>query len=188
MRSRPTIRSTAWRCARPRASNARSRRRSCPRGRTTITAAVARAQCGPTSQSRGPLRGERPLSRRRQWTERALQARGAEPNVGKFAGRACLNAVSPYKPSAAISSNAGAAFVGRERHENVRQQLLGLCGGLFGAGALAEVPSRRARAQRQSCEKADDGLQNQSGEIGERRAGRNPASRCRALQAQRGLS
>jgi hypothetical protein len=111
-----------------------------------------------------------------------------EPNVGKFAGGACLNAVSPYKPSAAISSNAGAAFVRRERHENVRQQLLGLCGGLFGAAALAEVPSRRARAQRQSCEKADDGLQNQSGEIGERRAGRNPASRCRALQAQRGLS
>jgi hypothetical protein len=55
----------------------------------------------------------------------------AEPNVGKFAGGARLNAVSPYKPSAAISSNAGAAFVRRERHESVRRQLLGLCGEPF---------------------------------------------------------
>jgi hypothetical protein len=64
---------------------------------------------------------------------------------------------------------------------------LAFAASLFGAAALAEVPSRRARAQRQSCERADGGLHNQSGEIGERRAGRNPASRCRALQAQRGL-
>jgi hypothetical protein len=52
---------------------------------------------------------------------------------------------------------------------------LAFAASLFGAAALADVPSRRARAQRQSCEKADDGLHNQSGEIGERRA--RPESR-----------